>query len=145
MSNIDKKLIEKLKQDKTVLPVNNEVVIMSAKALRDYLREILEKAENKYKKGSCIEAYFANEQGFFHVDGYKFYKGYFDANYYDGYCVIATDRCLIGVLLSETFEGESLVDRLSYAMLVSGVSIEHADLDDGINQFIKKRKKFLDM
>lgn len=145
MTNNDKELLKKLKQDKTVLYVNNEVVMMSANALSDYLTEIFEKAENKYKKGACIEAYFANEKGFFHVDGYKFYKGYFSANYYDSYCVIATDRCLIGVLLDDTFEGESLADRLNYALHVSGASIEQVELENGIKQFIKKRKKFLDM
>lgn len=145
MTNNDKELIEKLKQDKTVLPVNNEVVMMFANALNDYLTEIFEKAENKYKKGACIEAYFANEKGFFHVDGYKFYNGHFSASYCDSYCVIATDGCLIGVLLDNTFEGESLADRLNHALHVSCVSIEQAELEDGIKQFIKKRKKFLDM
>lgn len=145
MNDKVKELIKKLKQDKTVLRVNNEVVMMSAYVLSDYLIKIFEKAENKNKKGVCIEAYFASEECFFHVDGYKFYKGNFGANYYDSYCVINTDRCLIGVLLNDTFEGESLVERLNYAFYVSGVDIEQEVLNDSINQFIKKRKKFLDM
>lgn len=138
------KFMDKVKNDKTMLEVNNEVVLMSAQAMSEYLSEIFEKAKKRYGEGACIERYFANEKGFFHVDGYKFYRGFFGAQYMDSYCVIANDRGLVGVLMDEMFEGENLEERLNYALHVLGADLSSDELNASFEKFIEKRKKFLD-
>lgn len=138
------KFMDKVKNDKTTLVVNNEVVLMSAQAMSEYLTTIFEKAKKRYGEGACIESYFANEKGFFHVDGYKFCGGYFGADYMDSYCVIANGRGLVGVLLAEMFEGENLEERLNYALYVLGADLSGDELDASFEKFIEKRKKFLD-
>lgn len=135
MTNNDKQLFEKLKNDKSVCEVINSVYLMSAAALSDFLRETYEKNEF-----DTLEEYFASEKLFFHIDGYDFYLGNFSADYVDNYLVVTTDKCFLGVrLCDDDRDDKKLIVRLNYALNVADVDLDEHLLLDKTKVFIKKR------
>lgn len=134
MNNKDKELIEKLKNDKSMVMINDNVCLMTAAAMSDYLREMYKKTDF-----DTLEEYFASEKAFFHVDGYDFYLGNFNADYIDNYLVIANDKCMIGVRLSDDTDDKKLYIRLNFALNVADVDFDDSLLLDKAKEFIKKR------
>lgn len=135
MTNNDKELFEKLKNDKTIGEVIDGVYLMSAAAVSDFIREV-------YKKNDfdTLEEYFASEKLFFHFDGYDFYLGNFSADYTDNYLVVTNDKCLIGVrLCDDDRDDKKLIVRLNYALNVAGVELDEHLLFDKTKDFVKKR------